>query len=134
MKGSELMIGDLVAVSNTPLQIAALGTVKAGFLDAKGEMFYHYYDNIEPIPLTAEILEKNGWIENPDIPRAVIYYTQKFKDGDDGWLWDFDVRIDCDPYGDYHLMHNGVSFCYVNYVHALQHVLKLCGIDKEIEL
>ena len=60
MKGSELMIGDIVAVNNTPLQIAALGTAKAGFIDAKGEMFYHYYDNIAPIPLTAEILKKNG--------------------------------------------------------------------------
>lgn len=61
MKANELMIGDKVTVNKTPLKIADLGIVKAGFFDSKGKMFYHYYDNIEPIPLTTEILKKNGW-------------------------------------------------------------------------
>lgn len=58
MKTNELMIGDIVAVNNTPLRIAALGTIKAGFADSKGELFYHYYDNIEPILLTKDILNQ----------------------------------------------------------------------------
>jgi hypothetical protein len=38
MKANELMIGDIVIVNNTPLKIAALGTQKAGFIDAKGTL------------------------------------------------------------------------------------------------
>lgn len=38
MKANELMIGDIVIVNNTPLKIAALGTQKAGFIDAKEDL------------------------------------------------------------------------------------------------
>lgn len=129
MKVTDLMVGDWVLDGT---QIAQITSITFGGVIETTAHENSNIEVIEPIPLTAEILVKNGWIENPDIPIAVIYYTQKFNDGDDGLLWDFDVRIDCDPYGDYHLMHNGVSFCYVNYVHELQHALRLCGITREI--
>lgn len=131
MKAQDLMIGDFVTVNNTPLQIAALGTAKAGFTDAKGEMFYHYYDNIAPIPLTTEILEKNGWwlgdaehhLESLNATIKQDYYFGN----------DFTIRYDSD---NKLLIERGYDNgeMELQYVHELQHALKLCGINKEIEL
>ena len=121
MKATDLMIGDFVAENNTPLQIAALGTAKTGFIDVKG--FYHYYDNIEPIPLTAEILEKNGFDYNDSLAEwatdsfCIGFGHEAFKEELDHffvWVPNCEVAL--------------------NYVHELQHALKLCGIDKNIEL
>lgn len=137
MKGSELMIGDIVAVNNTPLQIAALGTAKAGFLNAKGEMFYHYYDNIEPIQLTKDILNKN--FDFHTIPSDGIHSKDEFwllvEKPKRVWLQQYAtsvfVQIDTkDEYGcECRLLQIKVL-----HVHELQHALRLCGIDKEIEL
>ena len=93
-----------------------------------------YCDMFAPIPLIAEILVKNGWEEKPDVENAVCEYRRKIKEGEGFFTFDMEIRIDCDPYGDYHLMHNGTSFCYVTYVHQLQHALQLLGVTKEIEL
>ena len=75
--------------------------------------------DIEPIPLTKEILEKNGWVWN-NLPfeqyweqyGLCLYYVGN------------GYRINC-----------GINVCMVvDSVHQLQHVLKLCEIEKEIEL
>lgn len=89
-----------------------------------------WVDYLEPIPLTAEILEKNGFqrCENE------WYY---FKYGKNGKvplyqvLWNADeLYLEIASYtsltGEFNRM--GVRF-----VHELMHALKLCGIDKTIE-
>lgn len=131
MKAQDLMIGDFVAVNNTPLRIAALGTAKAGFIDAKGEMFYHYYDNIEPISLTCEILEKNGWwlgdaehhLESLNVTIKLDYYFGN----------DFTIRYDSD---NKLLIERGYDNgeMELQYVHELQHAMRLQGIEKQINL
>lgn len=140
MKAQDFMIGDIVAVNNTPLRIAALGTAKAGFIDAKGEMFYHYYDNIEPIPLTTEILEKNGFeLQKQDFTSEKLYKLKYESLYVETYSSDIDprFRVGC-SIGDY--IHFNIrsrilmSFCTIHYVHELQRALKLCGIDKNIEL
>ena len=75
----------------------------------------------EPIPLTPEILEKNF---EPKGERW--YWGDEFSDIDideftDGlWevtVWDVEIgMLDCK--------------IYISYVHELQHVLELCGIDR----
>lgn len=81
-------------------------------------------ERLEPIPLTAEILEKNGFKYNPDayafpvpakcydFPLGQGFFIEQFADGS--------YRI--------------TDHCFVcfRYVHEFQHVLRLCGIDKEI--
>lgn len=126
MKANELMVGDIIAVNNTPLQIAALGTVKAGFIDAKGEMFYHYYDNIAPIPLTRDILEKNGWKYNEIIDELGVerYYTNEKAE--------MDIHIQ--EHGVLEIRVVDSRNIILKYVHELQHALKLYGINKTIKL
>ena len=72
---------------------------------------------IKPIPLTHEILEKNGFV-NDDNNNDLRYY-QSCGDiigvdirGDIGYLEDADLK----------------------YVHRLQHALCICGVEKEIVL
>lgn len=130
MKASELMIGDIVAVNKTPLRIAALGTVKAGFLDAKGEMFYQYYDNIAPIPLTKKILKENGFREDEN------GHFEYWGDEDDN-LWiqvQFDIIKETPICYNIATPHNGRFFEICDSVHELQNALRLCDISKEINL
>ena len=86
-----------------------------------------------PIPITAEILEKNGWSSDGmyatlriDEHRHLEYYfhehrLRKYYCGVDEWQ--------------NHAKVNVITFavhCYS--VHQLQHALRLAGVDKEINL
>lgn len=121
MKNEELMIGDWVSVSGTNMQVAALGRTKAGFLDEKSEMFFHEYDNIHPIPLTDEILEKNGF----------EYMIDEYG----CWMMGKVELLEREPYnGLFEVeIHISKETIFLHYVHKLQHALRLCGIERRIE-
>lgn len=75
--------------------------------------------NIFPIPITPEILKKNGF--------RLDTYSEEFMSGK--WWTRNDFVI-------HESMNDSVgrnNFSY-KYVHQLQHALRLCGIEKEIEL
>jgi hypothetical protein len=123
MKAEELMIGDWVHYRGTNIQVTSLydkgGSNEIGWSDK--ESVWVNGSNVEPIPLTPEILEKNGFVESKeksnieDIGCAIIYGKYKRFDSDN-----------CLNYGD--------SLYPIKYVHQLQHAMKLCGINKEIVL
>ena len=127
------MIGDWVMVNDVehthPLQVTELfmksGTLYATLYwdgmpeDAMPETLTADIDKVLPIPLTPEILKKNG-------------FTLEHYSGDvmTSYWW---TRNDF-------VIHNSMNdaigrnnFKY-EYVHQLQHALKLCGILKQIEL
>lgn len=130
MKNEELMIGDWVTVSGTPLQIAALGTVKAGFLDGKGEMFYHDYDNIHPIPLMTKILKKNGFVKASMVSDTPPY--DKDEEGNMHFSLNEKFFGWWQPNNTFLIPAYGLGWLEFKYVHELQHALRLCEIDKEI--
>ena len=79
---------------------------------------------VEPIPLTQEILKKNGWShdtydnESYDNEDAEMLSLWVGEDGRNAWWW-----------------HAGFELVIpINYVHQLQNALALCEIEKEIEL
>ena len=84
--------------------------------------------NFQPIPLTPEILEKNGilyekqsyyHIIEDDKDLECTYYIQQVLQGD--WAIGIDIgAYDCSV------------FARVKYIHELQHALRLCKIEKEI--
>ena len=94
--------------------------------------YYSYsYNDIEPIPLTPKILEKNGWTYNDEdekfAPQTWVGGGLMLQDADDGGYcivvtsdWD-DEDTNNTPFN-------------ILYVHELQHALRLCGIKKEIVL
>lgn len=117
MYDHELMIGDWVRM-HYPLDLdldmrpeRILTLAKGGSIDC------------EPIPLTKQILRKNGLICDgiPEHFKRDEHYLLELTWMDDNKLyWTINGA-------EYDIM----SF---DYVHELQHALRLCGIDKEIKL
>ncbi len=123
MKASELSIGDWVLDTefdmNVPDKVSIIEDCGRVWLEERN--VYQSLVYCEPIPLTPEILEKNF---EPKGERW--YWGDEFSDIDideftDG-LWEVEVwnvevgMLDCK--------------IYISYVHELQHVLELCGIDR----
>lgn len=89
---------------------------------------------VEPIQLTPEILEKNGFenIDNKypfptfrcDDKENYLCITIGFPEGDKTKRKRTFIEIDG--------IHIYIGHLIINFVHELQHTLKLCGIDKEI--
>ena len=146
MKAEELMIGDWVLVKE--LDYSNLTNVISEYqhqlrLKDFAEMYNAgEYKKYEPIPLTKEILEKNGFTKY-DVGHNVsgwsimdddnLYSAISFTLTDN----DFDTEL-----GDYKWGpvedDREESFVRevgrIKYVHELQHILKLCKIEKEIVL
>lgn len=141
MKREELMIGDWVSVIGIPMRIAELGIVSAGLLDENGEMSYNSYAIIEPIPLTNEIVEKNGFSRHPDYDYADEVYRLFVGEEDDGddYLKCYSIGI-CPKNSRIRIRRhkypipNTEFMGTIRYVHELQHALRLCQIEKEIEI
>lgn len=82
-----------------------------------------FADNmVEPIPLTTEILKKNGFLQNNG--HMVMYVHINEFNG-------YTIRLDADDYG-WHLTNS--RFVDIDNVHDLQHLLRLCGVEKEVVL
>lgn len=93
----------------------------------------HYYtegipferEYIEPIPLTIEILKKNGFVLDDE---WYIYTGQgvnievAFRD-DNKFVYDLSI-----------LTGSGSMDIHAKYVHELQHLLRMCNINKTIKL
>lgn len=141
MKKEELMIGDLVSVLGMPFRIAELGTVRAGCLDEKGEISYNCYAIIEPIPFTKEIVEKNGFTRHLAYDYEDEVYRLFVGEEDDGdyYLKSYSIEI-CTKNSRGRIHRHIYPIPYtefsgtIKYIHELQHALRLCGIEKEIEI
>lgn len=137
VKISDLSVGDWVlnrqGVPTKVQVIVSEGNMRCGE-DAKPEHSVHIWvTDVEPIPITPEILEKNGWLP----PRKAIEL--------DTWWWTngVDKAIEAYEYeGEWALTiieqkeiqyRNRVGIG-LKYVHQLQHALRLAGVEKEIEV
>lgn len=118
------MLGDWVLCDGEPYQIAE---ISAGLLciDAERELFANPED-LEPIPLTGEILEKNGLICH-----SGLWVVPEAKRLDLGLFY---IGIDDGCGVGICVMPEGKMTYFCNSVHQLQHVLRLCGTEKEIVL
>lgn len=139
MKAEELMRMDWVylADDNTSRQVDWIMSGEVGLF--WGKVVTPPY--IHPIPLTPEILKKNGFekvLRTPDNGETCYKYYKLagdgytnvlLEDGEDG-SWDIEI-INYEKYGNEIYYKNEFTFLKV---HELQHALKLCGIKKEIEL
>ena len=118
MKATELMVGDKVMVkvlSQIP-DTYVLHTWTAND--------YSRDIQVKPIPLTAEILEKNGFVLRGKT------YILKWRGADIHWR-------KTDGYASITAPNNlklegwcSISNGYFCYVHILQHALRLCGLDE----
>lgn len=144
------MVGDWVMRMNDhPIKIEEILVNDDGYA-INGIWDYHELrswiniDDINPIPLTAEILEKNGFkkyeedyhneyvcekCDETSYYEVVICWKDSYDNGaldafnhvqwDEGW------KLDIVSEGSYNK-----GWCKTIYLHELQHALRLCGLDE----
>lgn len=133
MRAEDLQVGDWVFINDVPLQVGALSD-RVGFRDSEGKIYWAQdgFDRLEPIPLTEEILVKNGfektytdnelWFTLNNLTVTIVnirgsnkWYAgcEHYSNNSSDWV---ERQFDC------------------KYIHQLQHLLRLCGVWKEIEL
>lgn len=135
MKANELMIGDWVKHSITG-QIGKVyricGNEYIAFINGDSRSEF-----VEPIPLTVEILEKNGFNEPPFEMQKRERFVVLCKEYQINYYFNinwFSIYKNAGVNGsDY-----PVFICAfqerIKYIHELQHALRLCRIEKEIAL
>ena len=133
MKAEELMIGDWVKMFNVAYIVSAINKNGVRFEQQNG-FSGGAYDAIEPIPLTPEILEKNGMhLYNRKTNRLMEECNHS-----DCFIEDEDNRVELslDNNGKIRWSINSDEYTIIplDYVHQLQHALRLCSINKQIEL
>lgn len=117
MKANELMIGDWVEITEPAIKgyYQALEIKRNETLGVViGRYYFMWGDYIKPIPLTAEILEKNGW---------------RWNDTREGYVSDT-FNLEWDIVSHVAWLHIGEGFIVFTYVHELQHALRLCGLNE----
>lgn len=155
MVATELMVGDWVYAidANGEKHPCRANNLEYDYTNKRGDFCVDFYGtgyeaewpdvsfNVEPIPLTPEILEKNGfiykdvahnnfrgvWVCNVGRCNNVfIQFTDKVAIEIHNELGRKDEKGRAD------LVSFCRDWCEVLFVHELQHALRLCGIDKEI--
>lgn len=119
MKTTGLTVGDYVLVkpSMTLIKIAAVHQRKVGYYKVPNKLNWVRIDLLEPIFLTPEILEMNGFELCDDffyhrVDDNPHYYDFKLKYGSDGYILEYNT---------YHLI--------IRYVHRLQRALRLHSLN-----
>lgn len=127
MRIDELSVGDWVTYDRgtTPVQIAGLYQRNQQDCVVMSDSHYPegvigFVEYLKPIPLTPEILEKNGWVK--------IYES----------TWELGAHRIQQIIKSLFIIYatdNEVDFSlYIDAVHELQRVYKIAGIEKEITL
>jgi len=144
MKAKDLMIGDWIRLRYTDyltreevVKEFQVGQLRYLSWDGRGETMYvgddhqnmSTIDKMEPIPLTPEILEKNGfgYIEK-------AFELTHFYLGEKHFCKNMDLHVGTDNKGNFWINTASNTIYGLHYVHEFQHALRLCGIEKEIEL
>ena len=143
MKATDLMIGDWVYCHHPSLPKEAI-RVERGLINnldwqnqghiKEGDTLYR---EVEPIPLTPEILVQNGFVEKEgyDSERRFEWVSEDERTEVKVWLYTADEVVTADVWKNvYYEDEVHYSLPQPHYVHELQHALKLCGIAKTIEV
>lgn len=121
MKANEIQIGDWITMAGDPGKVTYINCDDGDRVGTTTQYWPQIVECYEPIPLTAEILEKNGWKLRNSYPTeyeliqeeyAHCYYDVKHKHCIIE-IWGettIDILLDC--------------------VHELQHALRLCGLNE----
>jgi len=124
MKANELMIGDYVYNHrNWECPIVEIHKNSAVVIAKHYGEEEFLLSDLRPIPLVPEILEKNGFKKYNELYRLDIA---------EGVFVNVDFKSK-EPFVSVHnTCYRATPICW--YLHQLQHALKLCGIEKTIEL
>lgn len=137
LKVTDLMVGDWVMSFGAPHKIVGVRTdmLEPHIRTDMSDTWYEegIEDLLEPIPLTPDILEKNGFKRDECIPqekyyngidnRVILHNDKEYMNSVKEWY----VHIDSKDYCT-------IASCELTYLHELQALLTLCKIDFEFKL
>lgn len=151
MKAKDLMIGDWVyqddnLCENRPCKITGViaGVSNHDVVEVTGERFPLHASHIKPIPITPEIMKKNGfkpakdcdYVYTYDDPDIVIDLFEpnnpRYKKTREEYMKEVGISLLQSNYLFGPL--NAAIIIKAFYVHELQHFIKPCGIEKDIVL
>jgi hypothetical protein len=135
MDCKDLMVNDFVKYNGVTKMVDAIYLYSVSVHDpieewSISEAKTFPVDDIEPIKLTSEILVKNGFVyQEAEETCATNAYHHWQLDGeylalDDFQYWRKEKKDDLPRFC--------IAGIDVNYVHQLQHLLRLCGVEKEL--
>lgn len=138
MKANELMVGDWVLyhqthellsldkIQPTDKYIRIESIVEEGVNEVycQGDIDWVGYDEIEPVPLTEEILKANGWTE--------FHYGHFEDENHRHFTRGFDRRLELSLIKGDNCFCTNFSLGRIDFyfVHELQHALKNCGLNE----
>lgn len=118
MKCSDLQMGDWVCITAQSRK----GNIKFMSPNLVGvAMYLLRYDQVSPIPLTLEILERNGF----ELRDGFLYH----RIDDKPHHYDFKLRNGGVFTSEGYTLECGIYHLTIRYVHELQHALRLCGLN-----
>lgn len=120
MKATELMIGDWVVSGQYVTTVKSLGD-KIALNGCTGKV-----DEVWAVNITPAILEKNGFKHGI----GHVYYYKFFEED----IYPHKFCIEYNALNWCLFINEGLVPQPIQYVHQIQHALRLCGIKKEIEL
>lgn len=135
IKINEISIGDYISYCDRVYKVHSIdgqGLVGASNNSYSSPHILKHIGYLEPIPITAEILEANGF---EDMGSGLLRYEWEWRKNttqimlgsfdEELWFADFDF---CGK------KNNFVSNIPMFYINQLQHILRLAGVEKEIIL
>lgn len=134
LKISELSVGDWVKASGVAKRVHSIEYQNGAYFvnfsdpDTNSEDYIHA-PFIEPIPITAEILEKNGFVTN-----GGAYKWSNKKHRVFVGLKGFPHSVDIEEMDEQFVTKSSRIEVSQLYAHQLQHALRLAWVDKEINL
>ena len=108
--------------------IVRLENLEGAKLEDKGYLYYGscyvYFKDIIPIPITPEILEKNGWKKTKESFKTQSYYKKNFG---------VNTITIIATNEDFRVVYNTTCIRYIQYVHELQHLFFGLNVNHEME-
>ena len=132
MKRENLMIGDWVIRRGVPEEPMRLYDMKAtadiAYLDQDGRCAAEKFENIEPIPLTSDILEKNSFLKVEAIiyPNNSVGLSFLYRDTPEGLR----IFVQSACFG----VPTSTMIKTCKYVHEVQHMIKMCNTERAFVL
>lgn len=142
MKGLKLQLGDYVFIKSPSgdtalIKIAAIHQKKVGYHNTPNKLNWVRISLLEPIPLTAEILEKNGFNKVPQSGCLNPYYWEfkEYEEEIDELLYSIKaccnlfrgMYISIENHGDCEPVNFGKQ---IEHFHEFQQALRLCSLDE----
>lgn len=134
------MVGDWVFHKAQNKNMVVRGTDGDDFVSVCIEDGWTHIDNVEPIPITGDILARNGFVEKRYAQDSIkneymLILAEGGYESANLFVSFSEIitffKIRCVPYGKPQIEFYKRS---QGYVHELQHAMRMIGIDKEITL